>query len=81
MTLTEYLALRRPKPAFKPMPHYNVEFKCVEWYWSNERAYEEPIHVEDKWVGCVMRSVSPPHEAVGVKVFLDFTINQVKESP
>ncbi len=67
-TLLEYLKAH-PCQGFKPLPRYNADFCCWEWYWKDERAYEESVHHEGVWVGSVMRSMKT-NEVVGVKVFV-----------
>ncbi len=66
--LLEYLK-SHPCQGFKPLPWFNADFRCWEWYWKDERAYEEPVHHAGRWVGCVMRSMASS-EAVGVKIFV-----------
>jgi hypothetical protein len=68
-TLLEYLKARPFVGPFKPVPRFNGAFRCWEWYWKDERAYEEPIHHDGAWVGSVMRSMET-NEVVGVKVFV-----------
>ncbi len=67
MDLKEYIRSHTPK-GFTPRPMYNRDFDCVEWYWSDEHAYADPVHVDGVWVGCVMRSMATDIP-VGVKVF------------
>ncbi len=67
-TLLEYLKAH-PCQGFKPLPRWNKDFRRWEWYWKDERAYEEPVRHEGVWVGSVMRSMKT-NEVVGVKVFV-----------
>lgn len=66
--LPEYLAKTGPPGPFKPIPFFNREGQQIEWYWSDERAVCEWIHVDGVAVGAVLRSIATG-QVVGVKIF------------
>lgn len=67
--LEEYLASHPPK-GFKPIPFTNVVGNMIEWYFSDEHGYAEPVHVDGVLVGTLIRSFET-NEVVGVKICLE----------
>ncbi len=61
-----------PHKGFKPMPILNKLGNCIEWYWKDEQAYAESVHVDGVWIGSLLRSMETK-EVVGVKIFLEST--------
>lgn len=64
-TFREWLQAHKPGP-FKPIPHRNVLFNSLVWFWKNERAAAEPIYSDGVWVGSIYRNANG--EVVGVQI-------------
>jgi len=67
--LFEYLKGKKPGK-FKPQPFLNRDGNMVEWYFKDDRCYEESIHVDGVWVGSIERRMTD-FEIVGVKIHLE----------
>ncbi len=67
MDLREYIETHPPQ-GFRPVPHYFRDGDFISWYWKDDLAYSDPVHVDGVWVGCLERSIET-NEVVGVKIF------------